>query len=50
MLKRKDVIIASIKTIFRKALFNYGIKIPTIINHDHKLDAQNINMFLDNAI
>ena len=49
-LRKRDVIISSIKTRIRKTTHKYGIEIPTSIEHAYLIDEKNTNRFWRDAI
>ena len=49
-LRKRDVIIASIKTRFRKVTHKFGIDIPTSIKHALDIDKINRNTFWRDAL
>ena len=49
-LRKRDVIIAAIKTRIRKTTHKYGIEIPTTIEHAYRIDAANGDTFWRDAI
>ena len=49
-LRKRDVILAAVKTRVRKTTHKYGIEIPTSISHAEKIDEANGNHFWREAI
>ena len=49
-LRKRDVILSSIKKRIRKTTHKYGIEIPTSIEHAYQIDSKNKNHFWRNAI
>jgi hypothetical protein len=50
MLKKRDVIISSVKHRARKTSHKYGIEIPTSVEHAYEIDRKNGNTFWRDAI
>ena len=50
MLRKRDVIIASVVQRARKTMHTYGIEMPTDIEHAKRLDEKNDNTFWIDAI
>lgn len=44
-LKKRDVIIMSIKTRVRKTTNKYGIEVPMNLENGHRIDQKNVNTF-----
>ena len=49
-LRKRDVILASVKARIRKTTHKYGIEIPTSLPHAYKIDAENRNTLWRDAI
>ena len=44
-MRKRDVILSGIKSRIRKTTHKYGIEIPTIIDHGHRIDKENGKKF-----
>ena len=49
-LRKRDVILAAVKSRIRKTTHKYGIEIPTSVEHAYRLDEKNGNTFWRDAI
>ena len=50
MLKKRDVIISSIKIIVRKITHKYGIRIPMSVDHAYEINKKNADTLWLDAI
>jgi hypothetical protein len=49
-LRKRDIILSSVKARIRKTTHKYGIEIPTSLPHAYEIDAENSKTFWQDAI